>query len=74
MAVVNERPLAVSLGLGAIMPGAALDLVFGKIERPKFCAGERYRLVKSSNALRLTTHYGSDARLSTSRLRFDASH
>jgi len=28
------------------MPGAALDLVFRKIERPKFCAGERYRLVK----------------------------
>ena len=32
--------------VGGDMPGAALDLVFGKIERPKFCAGERYRLVK----------------------------
>jgi len=28
------------------MPGAALDLV-RKIERPKVCARERYRLVKS---------------------------
>jgi hypothetical protein len=40
------------------MPGAALDLVFGNIERPKFCAGECYRLVKERDCIGRASIYG----------------